>query len=416
MHEQLWHAWRMNFSTQWLSYEFFLTAAAQAVAGVEQPEEWQSSLGQWLLSHLPDTLHKMGPYQLSYWQWLALPLFAGFFWVLTGLLKNISQRLLFKLVPKTLEGENQTLALKLAKPIRVLWFSLFMQLFVPALALPAQVNAYVRNLLAALLIAVLFWCLLKLVDVVAEVIKKRLALKEGDSANTLIQSTSQLVKGLIFVLGVLSLLSHFGYPVTSMLAGLGVGGIAVALAAKTTLENLLGAFLIRLDQPFKIGDLVQVGELRGHVEHIGFRSTRIRTFDRTVVSLPNGSLADQRVENHATKDRFRLFLVLGLVYETSASQMKAVLSGIEATLKSHPKIWQKNSVAVWFREMAASSLDVEVVAYFSVKNSQEFNAIRQEVLLKLMEIVENAGSGIAFPSSTIYLAPPAKPSSAPPPA
>jgi len=411
----------MNVSTLWRFGTQALTAAAQAAkeAGPAQLEAWQSNLGKWLLSFLPEGLLRMGPAQLSYWQWLALPLFVLLFWALTGLLKNISQRLLFKLIPKALEGENQTLALKLAKPIRVLWFSLFMQLFVPVLALPDKVSASVRNVLAALLIVVLFWALLKLVDVVAEVIRKRLELKEGDSANTLIQSSGQLVKGLIVVVGVLSLLSYFGYPVTSMLAGLGVGGIAAALAAKTTLENLLGAFLIRIDQPFKIGDFVKVGELRGHVEHIGFRSTRIRTLERTVVSLPNGSLADQRVENHASRDRFRFSVVVGLVYETTASQIKAVLEGMEALLKNHPKIWQKSSVSVCFNEMAASSLNVEAVAYFCADNAGEFNAIRQEVLLKTMEVVEKAGSQIAFPCSTVYLAPsaelPGLPSAQPPP-
>ncbi|MCL2179131.1 MAG: mechanosensitive ion channel family protein [Proteobacteria bacterium] len=380
-------------------------AVATATPSPAPPEEWQSNLGLWLLSQLPEGLRQMGPYQLGYWQWLALPLLVVFFWLATGLLKSISKRLLFKLVPKTLEGENQTLAQKLATPIRMLWFSILMRLFVPVLSLPTQVAAFVDNIFAALLIAVLFWSLLKLVDVVAETIKKRLSSSRGgNSANVLIQSTSQLVKGLLVVLGVLSLLSYFGYPVTSMLAGLGVGGIAVALASQKTIENLLGAFLIRLDQPFRMGDFVQIGELKGHVEYVGFRSTRIRTAERTLVTLPNGALADQRIENHASRDRFRFFATVGLVYETQATQMKTVLAGIEAMLKAHPKIWEPNSIGVCFREMAASSLDIEVVAYFVAANAKEFHAIRQEVLLKLMEIVENAGSAIAFPSSTVYLA------------
>jgi MscS family membrane protein len=428
MHGQLWHAGPMNFSTlsfskAWRRLRGMLSlaagaaastaAAADTAAGAAQPEAWQSSLGKWLLSHLPDGLQRMGPFQLSYGQWVVLLSCAVLFWVVTGLLKNLSQRLLFKLIPQMLEGENPTLALRFAKPIRVLWFSLFMQLFLPALGLPGQVAASLRQALAALLIAVLFWASLVLVEVVAEVLKRRLALKDGESAHTLIRSTGQLVKGLLVVVGVLSLLSYFGYPVTSMLAGLGVGGIAVALAAKTTLENLLGAFLIRLDQPFKVGDFVSIGELRGHVEHVGFRSTRIRTLERTVVSLPNGALADQRVENHTPRDRFRLSLVVGLVYETSAAQMKTVLANIEALLKNHPKVWQPNSVAVCFREMAASSLDIEIIAYFCV-DAGGFRVIRQEVLLKVMEIVETAGCAIAFPSSTVYLAPQVEASASPP--
>jgi MscS family membrane protein len=394
----------MNFSNACLQCGVFFSAAVQDAADVsEQLGEWQSSLGKWLLSYLPEALHQRGPFQLSYWQWLALPLFAALFWVLTGFLKSISQKLLFKFIPKTLEKENQTLAIKLANPIRVLWFSIFMQLFLPVLALPSQAHASVKNMLAALLIAALFWSFLKLVDVVAEVIKKKLSLKSKDSAKALIQSSSQLVKALILVLGALSLLNHFGYPVTSMLAGLGVGGIAVALAAQKTIENLFGAFLIHLDQPFKVGDFVQIGELKGHVEYIGFRSTRIRTLERTLVSLPNGALADQRVENHAPRDRFRLSLVVSLVYETSASQMKAILAGMETMLKNHPKIWQQDSVLVYFLEMAASSLNIEVVAYFSASNLNEFRAIRQGVLLSLMEIVENEGSSIALPTSMVHL-------------
>ncbi|MCL2013111.1 MAG: mechanosensitive ion channel family protein [Cystobacterineae bacterium] len=388
----------MRFLSLWA---YAPLAAAQNSAPAE---EWQNSLGLWLLSHLPQALRHMGPYGLSYWQWLALPLFALLFWVATGLLKNVSKKLLFKLFPPKPEGDNQALATKLANPIRLLWFSILMQLFVPALALPPQVGTQVKNVLAASLIAALFWSLLKLVDVAAGVVKKRLSSRGADSANTLILSTSRLVKGLLLVLGVLSLLHYFGYPVSSMLAGLGVGGIAVALASQKTIENLLGAFLIRLDQPFKLGDFVHIGEVKGYVEHIGFRSTRIRTLERTLVTLPNGALADQRIENHATKDRFRLSAVVGLVYETQASQMKAILAGIESMLKTHPKIWEPNTITVYFKEMAASSLEVEMVAYFLAASSKEFNAIRQEVLLKTMEIVESAGSAMAFPSSTIYLA------------
>ena len=141
----------------------------------------------------------------------------------------------------------------------------------------------------------------------------------------------------------------------------------------------------------------------GTVETLGLRSTRVRTLDRTLVTIPNGKLADQRIETFAARDRCRLFCTLGLVYDTSAEQLRAVLAGVEQVLRGHPRIWPEG-ISVRFVALAASSLDVEVAAWFQTADWNEFQGIRQEVLLAFMEVVEQAGTSFAFPTQTVHLA------------
>ena len=165
----------------------------------------------------------------------------------------------------------------------------------------------------------------------------------------------------------------------SILAGLGVGGLAVALAAQKTVENLFGAFSIGADQPFREGDLVRVDDFVGTVEQIGLRSTKFRTADRTLISIPNGKLADMKLETLAVRDRLRFAFIVGLARSTSAQQLRQVLEGFESLLKSHPKLWQ-NTASVRFEKFGPSSLDLDVSAYFDTRDMNEFQLIRQELL------------------------------------
>src|SRR5262249_15519790 len=160
---------------------------------------------------------------------------------------------------------------------------------------------------------------------------------------------------------------------------------AFALAAQKTVENLFGAFSIGIDQPIREGDFVNIDGVTGTVEAIGLRSTRIRTLDRTLISIPNGKLAEMRLESFAARDRLRLACTLGLVRTTSAKQMREVLAGLARVLREHPKIFPEG-ITVQFKQIAMSSLDVDVMAWFSTTDANEFQTIRQEVLLEFMEV------------------------------
>jgi MscS family membrane protein len=207
----------------------------------------------------------------------------------------------------------------------------------------------------------------------------------------------------VFVIGAIAVLTQLGYPVASLLAGLGIGGLALALAAQKTVENLFGSVSISVDQPCRVGDYVQVENVQGTVEAIGLRSTRIRTLNRTIVTIPNGKLADVRIENFAVRDRFRLFCTLQLVYGTTPAQMRAVLGGLEQALQAHRTLFPEGQ-SVRFANISASSLDVEVNAWFATADWNEFTVVRQELLLRFLEVVRESGSALAFPTQTLHVA------------
>jgi MscS family membrane protein len=190
--------------------------------------------------------------------------------------------------------------------------------------------------------------------------------------------------------------------VASILAGLGVGGLAVALAAQKTVENLFGAFSIGADQPFREGDLVKVDDFTGTVEQIGLRSTKFRTADRTLISIPNGKLAEMKLETFAVRDRLRFGVTIGLSRSTSSEQLKLIIDRFEALLKGHPRLWQ-SSASVRFEKFGPSSLDLDVGAFFNTRDVGEFQLIRQDLLLQFMDIIERAGTSLAVPATSVQL-------------
>ncbi len=203
-------------------------------------------------------------------------------------------------------------------------------------------------------------------------------------------------------LGLVAVLTELGFQVTSLLAGLGIGGIAVALAAQKTVENLIGSVTIGLDRPFHVGDAVLVDGVVGVVEVVGLRSTRLRTLDRTVVTIPNGRLADMRIESYAARDRWRIVTSLGLRYGTTAAQVRQVLAEVEAALRDHPAAGP-DAPLVRFAEFKDSGLAIEVQGWVRAADQQEYGRIRGELYLRFMEIVEAAGTGFAFPTRTLHV-------------
>ena len=185
--------------------------------------------------------------------------------------------------------------------------------------------------------------------------------------------------------------------------GLGIGGLALAFGAQKTIENLFGSISLAADQPFRVGDFVKIEDFTGNVERIGMRSTQIRTLDRTLISLPNGKLADMQIEDFASRDRIRLAATVSLAYGTTEEQVRRVVAGIETMLRAHPKVWPEVVVAR-LAALSVSSLDVEVLCWFETRDYGEFRDYRQEALLGIMGVVREAGTGLAFPTQTVHVA------------
>jgi len=217
----------------------------------------------------------------------------------------------------------------------------------------------------------------------------------------LVRRTLDLV---VLFCGALILLSYFNLNVTAVLAGLGVGGIAIALAAQKTLENVIGGISIIADRVVRVGDTLKIGATVGTIEDIGLRSTRIRTLDRSVVSIPNGQISNDRLEDLSCRDKFWLHPVLSLQYETTADQVRSALVAIRRLLLEHVRV-EQDSIRVRFLGFGSSSLDVEVFAYIYTTDFSEFLEIQEELLLRIMDAIQAAGTRIALPSQTTYLAP-----------
>jgi MscS family membrane protein len=195
---------------------------------------------------------------------------------------------------------------------------------------------------------------------------------------------------------------RLGLPVYGIIAGLSVGGLAIALAAQPTMENLIGGFTLFADKPVRVGDACRCGSEEGMVEAIGIRSTRIRGADRTLTTIPNAELSKMAIVNLAQRDRMLLKSVIGVRYETSPEQLRYLLVTIRELLLGHPRI-HPDPVRARFIGFGASSLDIEVVAYVTTRDGGEFLGIQEDILLRIMELVAQSGSGFAFPSQTLYL-------------
>ncbi|MGB8475866.1 MAG: mechanosensitive ion channel family protein, partial [Candidatus Acidiferrum sp.] len=210
---------------------------------------------------------------------------------------------------------------------------------------------------------------------------------------------------LLGIVGAAALLavgaSRLGLPVYGIVAGLGVGGLAIALAAQPTMENLIGGLSLFADKPIRVGDLCRYGSDEGTVEAIGIRSTRIRGRDRTLTTMPNAVLSKMPLVSLSQRDQMLIQSVIGVRYETSPDQLRYLLVRIREALLNHPKI-QTDSVRIRFVNFSASSLDIELFAYVKTTNRAEFLAVREELFLRVMDIVNESGTGFAFPSQTVY--------------
>ena len=281
-----------------------------------------------------------------------------------------------------------------AGPLCLLLAVQILRFVLPWLKIPDEGSQLLGGLTTALTTVAVLWGGFRLVDVSVSVLISRPWVADRPTTRSLLAISRRFAKVVIVLLSAIAVLAHLGVSVSSLLAGLGVGGLALALAAQKTVENLFGTLSIGVDQPFRESDFVRIGELTGTVESIGLRSTRIRTPDRTLVTIPNGKLADLNVESYTARDRMRLAAELALEYGTTAAQMRGILADVEKLLTEHPKIWP-DDVTVRFKAFASAAMIIEINAWFLTTSSSELALLREDTLLAIMEIVEKHGARFA---------------------
>ena len=262
---------------------------------------------------------------------------------------------------------------------------------------------YADRVFKVLVTASIAWALFRLVDAMALGLQEFAERTDNEFDDQLVPLLRKAAKVLVGLMAFVLVVQNMGYSVSGLLAGLGLGGFAFALAAKDTIANLFGSVTIFIDRPFRVGDWITTGESDGVVEEIGLRSTRIRTFAKTLVSIPNQALTNATVENHSLMPKRRVKMSIGVTYDTTAAQMRELVARIEAYLSGRDDVHQEFKL-VKFKTFADSSLEI-FIYYFSVTTDwTEHMQVRQDVNLGVMEIVEDLGLSMAFPTRTIHMA------------
>lgn len=316
---------------------------------------------------------------------------------------GIARPILARIAGRTANDWDDRLVELMASPLALVLASQALRIASPWLPLEGHALQTLLGAISIVTTLAMLWTAFRGIDLARGVLERRSWAIDRPSSRSMLSIGGRFAKVAVFVIAGIVALAQLGVSVASLVAGLGIGGLAVALGAQKTLENLFGTLSIGVDQPMREGDTVKLYDFLGTVERIGLRSTRIRTLDRTIVTIPNGELANHRIESYTARDRLRLATTIGLVYETTSQQMRAILAELEAILRAHPKIWP-DGLAVKFKALGESSLDIEIAAWFQTADWAEFQGIRQDVLLDFMAAIERNGSSIAFPTRTVHVA------------
>jgi MscS family membrane protein len=364
------------------------------------PDLYESLQSQEVERHIPTTLVRMQLFGMSAWQWLALllgiPISIGVGWLLLQIL-SIPRRIWEQ--TRHLPRNRAFTALK--GPVWTTLALLTHGLIASSLRLPLIDRHYYYRVTGIAFIAALAWLILRILTFALEQYRDHVLARTGSTGSLFILS-QRVAKTVIVIIAGLAILSVLGLDLTTALAGLGIGGLAIGFGAQKTIENLFGGASVLADEVIRVGDSCNFAGRVGTVEDISFRSTRIRTVERTELSIPNGTLGTMNIENLTRRDKILFNPTMGLRIETTPDQLRYVLAECRRLLYEHPKV-ETASARVRFAALLENSLSLEFFSYILTKDFAEFTAIREDLLLRVMDIVKQSGTGFAFPARTLYL-------------
>ena len=340
---------------------------------------------------------------VALFEWGAILVGIPLFFLVTELLDRLSAPLVGSWRRRLRKRQDLRDLGVLPIPIRFLLLAAVILWWLTKLDLPLLARQFWSSFASILAIAGCVWLVILINGRLEKYVTRFLPWRNFSGATLMLRFGRRLVDVLVVFVGLLVTLYHFGVNPTAALAGLGVGGIAVALAAQKTLENVIGGVSLIFDRAMSVGDMVKVGDTQGTVDDIGFRSTRLRTLDRTIVSVPNGQIANLSLENFSVRDKFWLHPILSLRQSTTSPQMQDVLESIRSLLKENKSV-DANTIRVRFLRFGAYSLDVEVYAYVQAHDWNQFLELQESLLLGMMKCIESAGVQIALPSQSLFIA------------
>jgi len=338
---------------------------------------------------------------VSYWQWLGLLLFlfAGF---IVRLIVRLIGNAIHRLTRHTETEWDDLLIEKQIGPVSLLVASLIWLAAVYILQFRDVAQQVLLVLAQITLFSALIWIAYRLTDILATFLKEKAANTENTLDDQIVKLVSRTLKIFVVLMGVMLGAQNLGIEVFSLLAGLGIGGLAIALAAKDSLSNFFGSVMIMLDRPFQVGQWVKVGNADGDVVDVGFRSTKIRTFYNSVISIPNSEVANSSIDNMGMRQYRRVKTTIGIAYDTPTEKIEAFLEGIKNIIKANPHT-RKDYFHVVFNDFGASSLNILLYFFLKVPNWSGELVERQNVLLEIVRLAEEMNVEFAFPTQTLHI-------------
>jgi MscS family membrane protein len=365
------------------------------------PELYEQAQARQVESKLPAFLVKNQFGGMPLWQWaallLALPIAAGLGWLALVLLERPVHWW-----ARRHEQAGVANWRSVSGPAWLLAGTLIHQVCAVYLRMALLPRHYYFQVTSIALIVSATWLVWRGVRWSLMSVRARALARGHAGTGSLVLLGERILKFAIFVIGVLAVLGNLGFNMSTALAGLGIGGLAIGFGAQKTIENLFGGVSVLGDEVFRVGDVCRFGDRTGVVEDIGLRSTRIRTEERTLVAIPNGVVATINLENLSRRDKILFKTTLGLRPDSKADHVRFVLSEVRKLLYSHPKV-ETQTVRVRLIDIAGTALNMEVLSYVLTRDFNEFAAVREDLLLRIMDVVEDSGGGLALPSQTLYL-------------
>ena len=310
---------------------------------------------------------------------------------------------IFKRMIRKHEGSLRSQIIRaIEKPSGLLGATTLWFLSIPHLQLEGLLLSVVSSLVHMAFSISIIWAIYRLSNVLTNQLERFASQTESELDDQLIPLFAKIMRFAIVIIGGLLTAQNLGFNVVSLLAGLGIGGLAFALAAKDMAANLFGSVMIFLDQPFKAGDWVVTDNAEGTVEEVGFRSTKIRTFYDSVISIPNSVLANINIDNMGQRHSRRIKTILGINYDTTPDKIEEFTSGIKEIIKNHPHT-KKDGSHVVFNNYGDFSLNILVYTFLNVPNWKSELLEREKIFLDIMKLAEKIGVEFAFPTQTIHV-------------
>ncbi len=356
----------------------------------------------WFGDRAPVALFAFRIADLQLWQWLGLLVGLVGSWIASRILGRWLVLLVGRLSRRAAPVWQEAVIRPLDGPIAFLLASVILALLARWVGVTPDAWAVTRYLCKLLALVGVGWFLVRLVDATAVRVREA-ALASGGVGLGFLPMTVRVVKAVVVIMIGLAVLDVIGLNVVAGLGALGIGAAAIAFAAQKTLENMFGTLSIASDRPFEVGDYVMIGPDSGTVEEVGFRSTRIRTLGRTLVTVPNGLVASGRVENFSARDRIMYNPVLKLAYATTVEQLRLVIDETGRFLRSHPKVFQGEQ-RVRFAAFGENALHVEVWCWVATRDFLEYTEVVEQLNFGIARIVEKSGTSFAFPTRVLFMA------------